>query len=204
LKGASLAAVVAVLAQFALDQVHHALTALDIWRHLETVGCRRREWQNDARVLAAVDAQNQRFVNILEDEAIGGFQRHEASLALPKLLSQSSSQSLIFLGDAGIGKSSITPEVMEGLATAGWPVLAFRVDRLESASTPDQVGRELNLPGHRRACSRQSLRVDPARCLSISLMLSVSPPADVPPSSNVSTKYQTGPQLSEPARLHHI
>lgn len=147
-EGASPAAIVAVLAQFAVDQVHHELTALDIWRHLETVGCRRREWQNDPRVLAAVDAQNQRFVNVLQDEAIGGmlFRRDEAALALPKLLSQSS-QSLIFLGEAGIGKSSIMPEVMEALATAGWAVLAFRVDRLESAGTSDQVGRELNLPG---------------------------------------------------------
>lgn len=148
-EGASPAAIVAVLAQFALDQVHHELTALDIWRYLETVGYRRREWQNDPRVLAAVEAQNRRFVNVLQDEAIGGilFRREEAALASQKLVSPSSFQSLIFLGEAGIGKSSVMPEVMESLTTTGWVVLAFRVDRLESAGTPDQVGRELNLPG---------------------------------------------------------
>lgn len=140
---------VAALAQFALDQVHRELTAVDIWRYLETQSCRRRDWNNDPRVLAAVEKQNRRYAGLLRDEAIGQslFARAEAKLAVEKLVSATSRQSVALIGEAGIGKSSVTPEVLEQLTELGWPVLAFRIDHMESASTPDQVGENLGLPG---------------------------------------------------------
>ncbi len=141
--------VAAALLQFALDQVHHELTAVDIWRHLETQGCRRREWNNDPHVLAAVEKQNRRYTGLLRDEAIGGslFVRTEARLAVEKLILATSRQSVALIGEAGIGKSSVTPEVLEQLTQLGWPVLAFRIDHMESASTAEQVGENLGLPG---------------------------------------------------------
>lgn len=141
--------VAAALFQFALDQVHHELTAVDIWRHLETQGCRRRDWNKDPRVLAAVEKQNRRYTSLLRDEAIGQslFARTEATVAVEKLVSATSRQSVALIGEAGIGKSSVTPEVLEQLTQLGWPVLAFRIDHMESASTPEQVGENLGLPG---------------------------------------------------------
>jgi hypothetical protein len=139
----------ASLASFALDQVHNELTAVDIWRHLDGQGCRRREWNRDPRVLAAVDAQNDRYLGFLRDEAIRGtlFPRDEAHLALSKLLSTEGKGSVMLAGEAGVGKSSTTPEVVTRLKEIGWPVLAFRVDRMEPTPTPDRAGDSLGLPG---------------------------------------------------------
>ena len=41
------ATVVDVLAELASDRIHHILTALDIWNHLESRGFKRRHWDND-------------------------------------------------------------------------------------------------------------------------------------------------------------
>jgi hypothetical protein len=148
-EGQSPSAVAALLASFALDQVHNELTAIDIWRYLEGQGCRRREWNKDPRVLAAVAAQNERYLGFLHDEAISGklFPRDEAQIAVSKILSPDGKGSVMLAGEAGVGKSSTTPEVVTSLQEMGWPVLAFRVDRMEAVATPDRVGDNLGLPG---------------------------------------------------------
>lgn len=142
-------AVAASLASFALDEVHKELTAVDIWRHLASQGCRRREWNRDPHVLAAIDAQNDRYLGFLRDEAIRRklFPREEAQLAITKLLSAEGKGNVMLSGEAGVGKSSTTPEVVTRLQEIGWPILAFRVDRMEPKPTPDLVGDSLGLPG---------------------------------------------------------
>jgi hypothetical protein len=142
-------AVAAILAHYALDQVHHELTAIDIWRHLERHGCWRREWGKDPHVLAAVEAQNNRYLGILRDEAIRGtlIPRDETQIAVNRLCSADGKSNVMLAGGAGVGKSSVTPQVIEQLKGLGWAVLAFRVDRMEPQPTPDHVGEQLNLPG---------------------------------------------------------
>ena len=61
--------VVDILAQLALDVVHQELTAQDIWHHLEARDLRRRQWGKDSRVLAAVEAANERYLSPLCDVA---------------------------------------------------------------------------------------------------------------------------------------
>jgi hypothetical protein len=152
-EGQSPSAVAASLASYALDRVHHELSATDIWQHLESQGYRRREWNKDPRVLAAIEAQNGRYLGFLRDEAIGGelFPREEAQLAVDKLLSTEGKGSVMIAGEAGVGKSSVMPEIVRRLREIGWPVLAFRVDRMEPMPTPEQVGETLGLlesPAH--------------------------------------------------------
>jgi hypothetical protein len=141
--------VAAILAQYALDQVHHELTAIDLWRHLGQQACRRREWGKDPHVLAAVEAQNNRYLGLLRDDAISGtlIPRAEAQLVIDKLSSTDRKSSVMLAGEAGVGKSSVTPQVIGQLLGLGWAVLAFRVDRMEPQPTPDHVGERLNLPG---------------------------------------------------------
>lgn len=149
IEGQTPSVVAAILAQYALDQVHQELIATDIWQHLEREGCRRREWGKDPHVLAMVEAQNKRYLGLLQDEAIRGtlFARDEAEIAVNKLLSTAKKSSVMLAGEAGVGKSSVTPQVVEQLVELGWSVLAFRVDRMEPQPTPDHVGERLNLPG---------------------------------------------------------
>jgi len=77
------AAVSDVLAQLALENVHHELTAHDIWHHLRKRGLRRREWGKDPHVLAAVEHANRRYLTSIRREAIAGevIPREEAASA---------------------------------------------------------------------------------------------------------------------------
>lgn len=137
------------LAQFALDNVHKELIASDLWNHLESRGHRRRAWGKDDHVLAAVEAANTRYFTGIMNEAVGGkmIPREEASRALQILTSPDTKSSVLFVGEAGVGKSSVIYQTVEGLHDRGWPILALRVDRLDATQLPDNVGEQLGLPG---------------------------------------------------------
>jgi len=60
------ATIIDVLAQFALDQVHHELADLDIWNHLDNRGYQRREWGKNNQVLSAIEQANQLYLTPLE------------------------------------------------------------------------------------------------------------------------------------------
>jgi hypothetical protein len=147
--GESPSTVASMLGGFALENVHRGLNAQDIWRFLESEGCRRRNWNKDPHVLAAIEGQNRRYFGSLQNEGIQGqlFERDEAEFALKKLRSDASKRGVMLAGEAGVGKSSVTPEIGRRLQDLGWTVLAFRIDRMEPVSTPDQVGENLGLPG---------------------------------------------------------
>ena len=141
--------VVDVLAQLALDRVNQELTAIDIWHHLIERGFRRRRWGEDPHVLAAVETANRRFVDVLRNQAIGGnvLIRKETQ-AINCLLEDTIGKSGILIsGEAGVGKSGVVFQVVEGLIGRGVPVVAFRVDRLQPTYLPDNVGEQMGLPG---------------------------------------------------------
>ena len=137
-----------VLAQLALDAVHQELTAHDIWCHLESRGFRRRQWGKDPHVLAAVKAANERYISPLHDAAIRGevIPRKEVETILSMLTSPDRTRGVLLAGEAGIGKSGVILQVLESLQRQGFPLIAFRLDRLEPVSLPSDVGRQLGLP----------------------------------------------------------
>jgi hypothetical protein len=147
--GESSSTVAALLGSFALENVHQELNAQVIWRFLEGEGRHRRNWNKDPHVLAAIDDQNERYFGSIENEGIQGqlFGRDEAETAVEHLTSAHDKKSVMLAGEAGVGKSSVTPEIGKRLQNLGWTVLGFRIDRMEPASTPDQVGENLGLPG---------------------------------------------------------
>ncbi|HAX79147.1 MAG TPA: hypothetical protein DCY88_25805 [Cyanobacteria bacterium UBA11372] len=141
--------VVDVLAQFALDKVHHELTAYDIWHHLEERNFRRRQWGKDPHILAAVEEANNRYLSPLRDAVITSppIPRDEAKTVLQKLSSTDSKPGVLLVGEAGVGKSGVMLQVVEALCEQGIPTLAFRIDRLEPTLLPNDVGQQLGLPG---------------------------------------------------------
>lgn len=144
------ATVADVLAQHALDKVHHELTAHDIWHHLEKEhSLRRRQWGKDPHVLTAVDDANNRYFSPLRDAAIANrvIPRDEAQTVLQKLAAANTKRGLLLLGEAGVGKSGVMLQVLEALRDRGVPTLAFRIDRLEPTLLPNDVGQQLGLPG---------------------------------------------------------
>jgi len=138
-----------VLAQFALDSVHHELTAHDIWHHLGERGLRRREWGKDPHVLARIDIARQLYLTELRERAILGrlIPMPEAQSALDLLATGPVRRSVLLSGEAGVGKSNVILQVVEDLNSGGIPVLPFRIDRLEPRLLPEQAGKYLGLPG---------------------------------------------------------
>lgn len=137
------------LAELALEKIHCELTAHDIWHYLlEERGYRRRQWGKDPHVLAAVESANNIYVSSLgEQGTIRGniIPRHEAQTAFEQLTQEK--QSILAVGEAGVGKSGMMLQVLEKLHNQGIPVLAFRIDRLEPTPLPDKLGEQLGLPG---------------------------------------------------------
>ena len=143
------ATVVDILAEMALERVHHELSAIDIWNHLESRGFTRRRWDKDPNVLSAVEQANQRYLTLLLNQAVGGtvIPREEVQTVLSLLEESGGKTGVMVTGEAGVGKSGVMYQVVDGLLGAGTPVLSFRVDRLRPTQLPDEVGEQLGLPG---------------------------------------------------------
>ncbi|MEM7556133.1 MAG: hypothetical protein AAF378_18935 [Cyanobacteria bacterium P01_A01_bin.84] len=136
------------LAELALERIHHELTTHDIWDYLlrERRYC-RRQWGKDPNVLAAVDSVNNSYVSSLcNNRTVAGdiIPRDEAQAAFEQLIEQK--QSTLLLGEAGVGKSGVMLQVVEKLKNKGFPIIAFRIDRLEPTILPDNIGQQLGLP----------------------------------------------------------
>lgn len=136
------------LAQFALERVHHELTAHDMWHWLEKRGIRRRVWANDPHVLARVEETNDGYLAPLRERAVGGtiIPRQEKDVALDLLESEDGRRGVLLAGRAGVGKSGVVLQALEELKERGVPFLAFRVDRLDPTPSPRKIGEQLALP----------------------------------------------------------
>ncbi|MCI0488042.1 MAG: hypothetical protein L0229_15740 [Blastocatellia bacterium] len=140
--------VIDVLAQLALDKIHHELTAYDIWRHLESRGYHRHQWGKDRHVLASVEAANDLYLSPIHNEFIAErmIPRDEVQSALQIFDSPDGKNNVLLVGEAGVGKSNVISQLVEALQKRGWPILAFRVDRLHQTQLPDNVGEQIGLP----------------------------------------------------------
>jgi hypothetical protein len=139
------------LAELAQDRPRKELTTYNIWHYLlKERGYRRREWGKDPHVLAAVDKVNERYLDRLKKEVIAGkvIPRDEVDTIVNKLTSLDGKRGVLVVGEAGVGKSSAVLQAVEALRKKGVPLIAFRVDRLDSTDSPARVGEQLeNLPG---------------------------------------------------------
>jgi hypothetical protein len=140
--------VTAVLAQFALDNVHHELTPDVVWRHLESEGLRPRDWAKDQIVVQAVARLNSLYVERLSQHAIGRriLPRSETDGVLEALADPGVGGGVLVTGEAGVGKSGVVQQVLDKLRRSDVPVLAFRVDALDPVGLPRDVGKQLGLP----------------------------------------------------------
>lgn len=143
------ATVLDVLSELALEKVHHALTATDIWGHLSSRGFSRRRWAEDKSVIGAVNEQNRGYLAPLRQANIAGkvVIRSEVDRVLEKFDAEDGKNSVLITGEAGTGKSLLIPQVIEKVEDRGWPLLAFRVDHLNPTQLPRDLGRQLGLPG---------------------------------------------------------
>lgn len=143
--------VVDILAEFGMKSGvrHSELTALELWNHLESRGFTRKSWDKDPHVLSSVQTANQRYLDSFRSQIISEnvLPRDEVPVVSGILRADDKKASVLLTGPAGAGKSGVIFQVVEGLLEAGLPVVAFRVDRLNTTQLPEDVGKQFGLPG---------------------------------------------------------
>ena len=72
-------------------------------------------------------------------------ERDEASQIIETLHEGRLQGAVLVSGKSGVGKTSVTSQVLERIESAGWSMLLLRVDRLPLSSTPTKLGHKLGL-----------------------------------------------------------
>ena len=137
-----------VLAQFALDQTHQRLRAEDVWGHLRDRGFHQQNWSQDATVIQTIADLKKMYMAGIRPWGIRGkdVPREETARILEHFRGDDGRTITLVTGKAGVGKTSVIAQVLGGAEIVDWPLLAFRVDRLEPVHRPEEVGDQLGLP----------------------------------------------------------
>ena len=115
--------------------------------HLNQRGYRLRLQPNPESARLAIREVTDRYLNAARRRLIRQtLVPREAKATLLSRLAEVATDSVV-LGKAGIGKTAYVVETTEALRRRGWPVLTFRLDRVDFArvSTTDRLGQSLDL-----------------------------------------------------------
>jgi Novel STAND NTPase 1 len=135
------------LIRHALDMVHQTLDGNALWAHLSGLDHGPTDWGRDKSVAAAVREEAERYLTNAVSP-ITRIMRAETDTVIAAFTGSLTPARVAFLtGEAGSGKSEVAAQVVEGIRALGWPVFAFRVDRLEPVSRPEELAPGLGLPG---------------------------------------------------------
>jgi hypothetical protein len=138
----------AVLTQIALDNVNHELPRSTLIEELQRRGLSLDTWSKDSKSRQTIADTNSLFLGPIKDATIRDHQIHRPETdEIVSLLTTTPDRCVILAGDAGAGKSGVVLQVCEELEQLSWPVLVLRLDRLQTALTPLQLGNQLDLPG---------------------------------------------------------
>ena len=137
-----------ILQQFALDQVHRTLTADDIWQHLQERGFNRQTWADQVSVTDVLHDLNRTYLAGIRPLDIAGdsIRRDETDRILAHWKEGEARKVALVTGTAGVGKTSVISQVLDDAEIHELPMLALRVDRLEPADRPEELGKHLGLP----------------------------------------------------------
>ena len=127
------------------DSVHRTWTRQALMGELDRRGYSVRQLRSPEHAGVAVEAATNRYLDGARSRLIRKkLVRRSAAETLLSRLEGIATDSVV-TDRAGSGKTACVVEVVEGLRKRGLPVLAFRLDRVPSASTTADIGRYLNL-----------------------------------------------------------
>jgi hypothetical protein len=127
------------------DSVNLRLTAMDLWQALEReAGLVPNGLISSAQGVSLVTAANARFRRSRERGRIGGRLLPRAETGELKA-ALGESRVVLLQGQAGMGKSEVLSEFIEGLEAGGTPYLVCRLDRMQPSGTAAQLGADLGL-----------------------------------------------------------
>jgi hypothetical protein len=153
--------VVAVLADFAHENLRKPLDAVAIWQHLELKGFHPRRLSNDTRVVPSIQTLQRQFAESISGDLIAGKLIDRAETQ--KILESVKSNAVVVLhGSPGQGKSGVLYGLTSEFNTQNIAYLPLRLDRQEPQKTVRQYGAELGLPESPVMCLSAVARDRPA------------------------------------------
>ena len=137
-----------VLLNFALSQTHQKLSSQDIWAYLQSRGIDRLTLRQNDEAIDTISELKDTYIAGIQPVGIGGevIPRNEVSQILATFDDDQSGNIALVTGKAGVGKSSVIAQTLEEIDGREWPILALRVDRIEPAASPRELGQRLGLP----------------------------------------------------------
>jgi len=141
-------AVLALLAEFAVDNLRRTIISADVRRHLEKSGFQTRKLFADDRISPRLDELRDDFDDSIKPHLAGGkmIPRSEVDEVLALLDDDSHADAIVLHGAAGHGKSGVLYQLTRQLHERGTPFLALRLDRKNPAGSARQFGQDLGLP----------------------------------------------------------
>ena len=127
------------------DSVHCTIARQDLVEKLAQRGYRLRHLRHPEHAGVAVETATNRYLDGARNRLIQRtlVPRVAAKTLLSRL--EGAATDSVMTGRAGSGKTACVVEVVDGLRERGVHVLAFRLDRVVSASTTTDLGRRLDL-----------------------------------------------------------
>lgn len=135
----------AVLAAYAQEQIHKCIAATTLWNKLAEVNIRPNNFASD-RSLPVKLRQNLDDYLSSQLFTIAGqeIERAETPTVINAFLHDEKPFQFVFLtGKAGTGKTGVSAQVVKQFDSQGWPVLVFRMDRLDPTQQVEEVGRQI-------------------------------------------------------------
>ena len=138
--------VLAELQKVVEDSVHRRIIRQDLIDQLEQRGYGLRRLLTPQHAAVAIQDATKRYLDGVRKKLI----RHTlvsrgAAQTVLSRLSGTTPTELVLTGKAGAGKTGCVIEVVDALRTRVIPVLAIRLDRLQSAATTRELGARLDL-----------------------------------------------------------
>ena len=129
------------------DSVHRTRDRAYLVEHLNGRGHRLRTPPNPENARTAIRQVTAHYLSAAGRQLIRRppVPRGETTTSLLSRLADTATDSVV-IGRAGTGKTAYIVGITEALQSRGWPVLTFRLDRVDaSVSTTDRLGQSLNL-----------------------------------------------------------
>lgn len=142
---------VAVLADFAMENLRRRLDSHSILQHLKSCNLHSRQLEHDSRIAPAINSLQQQFLESISADLIGGelIPRSETE----KILKAIDNSTVIAIhGSPGQGKSGVLYELARRCEADGRVCLALRLDRQEPQNNPQQFGINIGLPESPALC----------------------------------------------------
>ena len=137
--------VVAELRAIVRDSVHKTVGRKGLIGELGRRGFPLRRVTNRRQAGLAVEEATDRYLEGVQRNLIRQTLVPRAATATLLMQLQGTEFDTVMTGSAGSGKTACVVEVVEELRKKGFPVLAFRLDRMPTVSTTEELGRQLEL-----------------------------------------------------------